>query len=854
MKFDIKGATGCGKSTQVPQYIYDTCAKKGKPCNIIISQPRKIAAVTIAYRVAKERDVELGDEVGYQVSLDKCTGESSGEQTQITYCTTGVILQKFIMAKSMNAYTHVILDEVHERTVETDLLITIIRRFLYHNSQKTKVILMSATMDSTDFIDYFKIQTDGPDFFLPPIIDLSDDERNFPIREFFIDDLNEQHAPIGIRDRIKKCFRDDSTPGISQEMYQSVAQLITFLLIKHSQMKKHSATVLVFLPGIYEIETMKKELEIYSTKTDSRFVPFNIFILHSMLSTEDQKKVFVVSKNAKIILSTNIAESSITIPSVTHVINFCLTKKLDADPKMNRLQTLVCVWATQNHCKQRAGRTGRVCDGMAFHFVTKDFYNQKMRKHPKPEILEIPLESVILNVKKLEMGTPLEILGSSIDPPPYEAIVEAVLRLKEMCGLNRLNSKGEFEFDDGDITYIGEIMAALPCDPRISKLIIMGYVFSVLEEAIIIGAGLSVQGIFKKVSSSKMNDFKNKVKWADGSQSDLIAILNIYSKWHEMKRSAYFDTEKFEIQWCSENGIDFKNINEMRLWIEEIKKRLRNFKIENLPFGRQPIWNNREKIFAVKIAIAAAFGVGNFNIPVIDESCERDAFNMVENLDPRNTVYFRNMPIELVGRVYEPQIIQNLIDEGVCSDRSKVKVTFDYGQSERVYVSFLNEGNDDGKIPQEVYNAVKLRRIRNEMRIRVMTSDETLNFAIENGFGYMKDGKYVEYRNTMKNPEYCALPTCFENELKGLVTNVISFSKFYFRPYLSFGPDYQQYDKRHGQICKRIEDILGRTKLKGLKGTDECSVGDIVVVNYEELYERAQVVKIKDGINMKVTF
>lgn len=111
----IQGATGCGKTTQVPQYIYDDCALSKNPCNIIISQPRKIAAVTIAHRVANERKMTVGNQVGYQISLDKCTG-TEDESTQITFCTTGVVLQKLITAKSMNAYTHVILDEVHERS------------------------------------------------------------------------------------------------------------------------------------------------------------------------------------------------------------------------------------------------------------------------------------------------------------------------------------------------------------------------------------------------------------------------------------------------------------------------------------------------------------------------------------------------------------------------------------------------------------------------------------------------------------------------------------------------------------------------------------------------------------------
>lgn len=415
-------------------------------------------------------------------------------------------------------------------------------------------------MDANKFMEFYKIPLDDGEFLYPLIIDLSQDNRNYPIEEVFLDELRWPY----IRHSCLRAFQS-KIPGINDEMLSAASSLIAAILVDRRPDDKYKHTVLVFVPGLYEIESLKKELEKQTFKDAIRGQDFKVHTLHSMLSTEEQKMAFVLSDEPKIILSTNIAESSITIPNVTHVVDFCLTKRQAIlGGSSNRLQTLVMEWASRNHCKQRAGRTGRVCRGSVYRMVTKKFYQQEMREHSKPEILDISLESVILKVKLLDMGTPCEILGVSLDPPDHGRIVDAVLMLKELGGLLRMNSMNEFEFDDGEITYLGEVMAAIPCDVRISKIIMMGYMFSVLDEALIIGAGLGVQGMFKASLHDKMGDYKNKLRWADGSQSDLIAILNAYTAWEDRRKDKFFKNDAAEQRWCNGNRLDLKNLNEMR--------------------------------------------------------------------------------------------------------------------------------------------------------------------------------------------------------------------------------------------------------------------------------------------------
>lgn len=655
------------------------------------------------------------------------------------------------------------------------------------------------------------------DFILPPIINIGDETRRFPIEIQYLEDV----------EKLGKGGRDElinyQKPGITERMYKLSVQLVSLLILP--QMSNRSVTVLIFLPGIHEIETFKKLLEKEGKDQAT------VHILHSMLSTEDQKKAFASGTGSRIILSTNISESSVTILNVSAVIDFCLTK-FHGNVFGSRMSSLVTEWASQNNCMQRAGRAGRMKRGTVYRLVNRSFFEKKMNKFPKPEITCVPLESVILKIKKLEMGPPCKILAASLDPPDLSQIVDAILMLKEHGALLRTNSAGTFEFDDGELTFAGEIFAALPCDVRISKLIMIGYLFSVHDEAIIIGAGLSIQGLFKWTPDDKMSTFNFKAKWAEDSESDLIAMLNAYTTFMDMHSSNYFGNDNAERHWCYDNGLDYKNLQEMRLWIEEIKKRLLQLNIKTLPQGHQPFWNKSEKMFILKIVFAGAFGAANYFLPTPGHNIDRETASMLNDLNPNKTVYFRNMDRNLFGCIYEDQIVQTLIREGVCENGSNVSVAFDNNRSERVFVTFAGKPTDSYEhIPPELYRAVKLRRLKKGIDLYVMNEGKSLDYAEKCGLLEYKNGRYVEKKVLIEHPEWCPLPTCFVSEMQGIVSYVISSQKFFFRPYVACGYKLAT-DKRYRDTIQEINRIMNVSNISAISSLErKLSAGDFAIVN-----------------------
>lgn len=271
---------------------------------------------------------------------------------------------------------------------------------------------------------------------------------------------------------------------------------------------------------------------------------------HSLMSPDSQAEVFQPPPSGyrKIILTTNISESSITVPDVSYVIDFCLTKVLYTDSATN-FSSLRLEWASKVNCRQRAGRVGRLRSGRVYRMVTKDFYTNEMKEFGVPEMLRSPLQTSILKAKELDMGSPTEILALAMSPPNLSDIHNTVLMLKEVGALYT-TVDGVYESLDGDLTFWGTIMSKLPLDVHLSRLIILGYIFNCLDEVIIIGkrdktirnwsknifivivpfvaAGMSVRGLF--LTDKNMNDaFWMHYIFADGSGSDLIAIYRVYS-------------------------------------------------------------------------------------------------------------------------------------------------------------------------------------------------------------------------------------------------------------------------------------------------------------------------------------
>lgn len=834
------------QSTQVPQYILDNWKQRKQECNIIVSQPRKIAAITIAQRVANERKSDIGHEVGYQVGLSKKADVmNDARNTKILYCTTGVILERLLHEKNMSRYTHIILDEVHERDVNIDFLLIVIRKLLSRDSPKTKIILMSATMDTEQFADFFTVTLDDGTEYRPPVIDLTNSPRSFEIKEFYLEEFEKVWLDGNIRDLINY-----EEPDISDGMYD-FSVMILVILLRQLLAKQHMApVVLVFLPGLREIECFRSKLcvEGISKQFQAMSVDPRICILHSSLSTEDQRYAFLPSDQPKIILATNIAESGVTIPGVSHVLDFCLTKYLGV-AKGAQITTLMLDWTSKNNCKQRAGRAGRVCTGTVVRLVEKAFYENKMKDYPAPEIQRIGIESVVIKIKMLNMGTPLAILALALDPPTKSAVVDAVLYLKELGGLSRINFGGRFDDTDGDLTFIGRIMGNLPVDVRLVKLIVIGYLFDVLEEAIVIAAGLSLKSIFTQNLNQRMNTYLQKLKLAGGSGSDCIAILNAYNMWKQLRGIEFALNSSLERQWCQTRNLDVKNLHEMELLVTEITKRLeRAFNIRPSDNCRL-MYNSREKLFMIKICIAGALGPANFFVPIENtENDEREAFKTVNNMDLFRTVYFKNMDRETFGDIYEEQIHQAFEQKNIVDNKEDMRVFFDYRISEKVYVTFKNdrpitEMKDakiaPGKVLPEVYKAVKLRQIAGNLTLNVMSREETIKYALDQELATMKEGNLVRIETVIDNPSYCVEPTSVVIKMHGYVTHVENCNKFFFRPVEALIANTNTYDNRYLQINNIIKmKIQTADRAPASTVRDKMNPGDHVIVLTDKGFQR----------------
>lgn len=351
---------------------------------------------------------------------------------------------------------------------------------------------------------------------------------------------------------------------------------------------------LVFLPGWYEIENFYHAL----LKLNHILDHFTVIKLHSTMGMDDIKELYNQNIEKKIIISTNIAESSITIPDIDFIIDYCLMKHMETETSSNLTQ-LKMVWASKVNLRQREGRVGRTKHGQVVRMIFEEHF-EKMPDEAPAEMQRTSLETVILKAKRLKMGKPIDILGLALSPPPRNAIVDAILVLKELGALTRHTEKG-FDFEDGDITFVGEIMSNVPVDVRLSKLIVLGYMFNVLKEMIIIAAGLSVRSIFKQSSVKQMDTFEAKFTFGSGS-SDVLAILNVYKTWIKFMEEKHnkLEQKNFELN----NKLDVRNLRDMKAHIHDIMKRL-----EQLGFSKNSLMENRvekysERMFLIKICIA----------------------------------------------------------------------------------------------------------------------------------------------------------------------------------------------------------------------------------------------------------
>ncbi|XP_008823752.1 ATP-dependent RNA helicase TDRD9 isoform X2 [Nannospalax galili] len=722
----IHGATGSGKSTQLPQYILDHYTQRSAFCNIVVTQPRKIGASSIARWISKERSWTLGGLVGYQVGLEKM----ATEDTRLIYMTTGVLLQKIVNAKSLREFTHVFVDEVHERTEEMDFLLLVVRKLLRTNSRFVKVILMSATINCKEFADYFAVPIQNK---MNPAYIFEVDGKPHAIEEYYLNDLEHIYHSGLPPYRLEE-------PVITKDIYEvavSLIQMFDDLDMTESRNKSWSgpqsvserSSVLVFLPGLGEINYMHELL------TNMIHKRLQVYPLHSSVTLEEQNNVFLspVPGYRKIILSTNIAESSVTVPDVKYVIDFCLTRTLVCDEDTN-YQSLRLSWASKTSCDQRKGRAGRVSKGYCYRLIHRDFWDSSIPAHVVPEMLRCPLGSTVLKVKLLDMGEPRALLATALSPPSLSDIGRTILLLKEVGALAVSGQREDENPHDGELTFLGRVLAQLPVSQQLGKLIVLGHVFGCLDECLIIAAALSLKNFFTMPFRQHLDGYRNKVYFSGSSKSDCLALVAAFKAWQACRQRGELRHPKDELDWGRLNYIQIKRIREVAELYEELKNRISQFNMFVDP--RHPVLDREypyKQRFILQVVLAGAFYPNYFTFGQPDEEM---AVRELAGKDPKTTVVLKHIPP--YGFLYYKQL-QSLFRQ--CGQVKSI--VFD---GAKAFVEFSRNPTERFKTLPAVNLAVKMSQLKVSLELSVHTAEE-----IE---GKVQGGSVSKLRNTRVNVDF----------------------------------------------------------------------------------------------------
>lgn len=558
----VSGETGCGKTTQVTQFILDDYINRGvgSSCRVVCTQPRRISAISVAERVAAERaeSVGNGNSCGYQIRLQSRLPRRQGS---ILYCTTGIILQWLRSDPLLSSISHLVLDEIHERNLQSDVLLIIVKDLLRIRDD-LKVILMSATLNAEKFSKYFD---NCPVIHIPGL--------TFPVEEFLLEDVLEvtRYRPHnndrrsswkrgfwqGRNSRPEKeekeaeyreswpCYARTLQGRYSDSTIEALEKLnndekidldLIVALIRHIVNKEEEGAILVFLPGWDNISSLNDLLLAQQMFRSDRFV---IIPLHSLMPTVNQTQVFKRPPPGvrKIVIATNIAETSITIDDVVYVIDGGKIKETNFDTN-NNISTMTAEWVSLANAKQRKGRAGRVCPGKCYHLYN-GLRASLLDAYQLPEIMRTPLEELCLQIKILKLGSIARFLQKALDPPSEKAVNLAIKNLTDLTALDCSEN----------LTALGIHLARLPVEPHIGKLILFGALLGCLDPTLTIAAALSFKDpFFIPLGKEKMADMRRKVL-SRNSKSDHLTIVNACKGWEEAKHRG----ARYERAYCWDN-------------------------------------------------------------------------------------------------------------------------------------------------------------------------------------------------------------------------------------------------------------------------------------------------------------
>eukprot|EP00928_Gymnodinium_smaydae_P072633 TRINITY_DN55969_c0_g1_i1.p1 TRINITY_DN55969_c0_g1~~TRINITY_DN55969_c0_g1_i1.p1 ORF type:complete len:723 (-),score=146.68 TRINITY_DN55969_c0_g1_i1:118-2286(-) len=521
----LVGETGSGKTTQLPQFLLEAGyhMQDGEMRAIACTQPRRVAAMSVSQRVADELDVQLGTYVGYSIRFE----DKTSSDTILKFMTDGMLLREAMTDPLLSKYSVCILDEAHERTLATDVLFGLLKEVMKRRPQ-LKVVVMSATMDAQKMQGYF----DGA-----PLLNIPG--RTYPVEIFYTAEPERDYLEAAIR---------------------------TVVQVHNSEPE---GDVLLFLTGEEEIENacraLNRESRRYNESGELMVVP-----LYSSLPPALQQKIFQAAPppkyqggppGRKVVVATNIAETSITIDGIVYVVDPGFSKQKVYNPRI-RVESLLVSPVSKASASQRSGRAGRTQAGKCFRLYTERAFKSELTDQTYPEILRSNLSVVVLTLKKLGIDDLVHF--DFLDPPAPETLMRALEMLNFLGCLN----------DEGDLTDVGDQAAEFPLDPQLAKMLIDSPKHKCSNEMLSIAAMLSVPMVFvrPKEHAKDADDAKNRFAHLDG---DHLTLLNVFHAYKQYTGNGTVDPSNF----CYDNYVNARSLKSAENVREQLKRTMERLQL-----------------------------------------------------------------------------------------------------------------------------------------------------------------------------------------------------------------------------------------------------------------------------------
>ncbi|XP_062329887.1 probable ATP-dependent RNA helicase DHX40 isoform X2 [Osmerus eperlanus] len=589
----VTGETGSGKTTQLPQYLYQAgFCRDGK---IGITQPRRVAAITVAQRVSQEMQCSLGKEVGYQVRFDDCTSQD----TVVKYMTDGCMLREILANPCMSQYSVVILDEAHERSLNTDILLGLLRKTLSHPDKASrgrsiplKVVVMSATLETEKLSDFLG---QCPVFTIPG--------RTFPVTSKF-------GCAIGPKDSESSVY---------------VKEVVKVALDIHTS--EMAGDILVFLTGQSEIEKAcdilyeKAESINYRHDVQDRTVEGLLILpLYGSMPTDQQRQIFQPPPPGirKCVVATNIAATSLTINGIKYIVDSGFVKQLNHNSRVG-MDILEVVPISKSEAEQRAGRAGRTSAGKCFRIYTKEFWDKCMLDYTVPEIQRTSLTAVILTLKCL--GVHDVIRFPFLDRPEERFILEALKQLFQCDAIDRR----------GKVTRLGELMVEFPLPPGLTRALLKAASLGCQDLLLPVAAMLSVENIFIRPGhpeKQKEADKKHRRLAAKaGSCNDFTLLLSVFEKCKSSDNPS---------AWCKDNWIHWRALKSsfsIETQLREILLRLQ----QKSDFPMETFDGNKSELFRRCLCTGYFTNVARRSVGKV--FCTMDGHGSMVHIHPASSLF-----------------------------------------------------------------------------------------------------------------------------------------------------------------------------------------------------------------------